>query len=52
MLTFDGQVGKPISEQDTIVVRKSLHPVNMITVPGQHYFDVLKDKLSWSGGRG
>lgn len=52
MLTFDGQVGRQICEQDTIVVRKSLHPVTMITIPGQHYFDVLKNKLSWSGGRG
>ena len=51
MLTFDGQKGLDISDRDTIHVRKSPHPLNMITLPGQHYFDVLKAKLRWSGGR-
>ena len=51
MLTFDGQEGLDITHKDTIIVRKSPHPLNMITVPGQHYFDVLKAKLRWSGGR-
>jgi NAD+ kinase len=50
-LTFDGQVGLDIDDRDTIIVRKGLHPLNMITLPGQHYFDVLKAKLRWSGGR-
>ncbi len=51
MLTFDGQAGLEISGKDTISVQKGLHPINMITLPGQHYFDVLKAKLRWSGGR-
>jgi len=51
MLTFDGQKGLDISDRDTIVVRKGPYPLNMITLPGQHYFDVLKAKLRWSGGR-
>jgi NAD+ kinase len=51
MLTFDGQKGLDISDRDTIIVRKGPHPLNMITLPGQHYFDVLKAKLRWSGGR-
>jgi NAD+ kinase len=51
MLTFDGQVGVPIDETDTLVIRKGPHPVQMITMPGRHYFDVLKAKLRWSGGR-
>jgi NAD+ kinase len=51
MLTFDGQKGLDISDRDTIHVRKSPHSLNMITLPGQHYFDVLKAKLRWSGGR-
>jgi NAD+ kinase len=50
-LTFDGQKGLDIDDQDTIIVRKGHHPLNMITLPGQHYFDVLKAKLRWSGGR-
>jgi NAD+ kinase len=52
MLTFDGQEGFEIDDKDTIVVSKGPHPVHMITVPDQHYFDVLKAKLRWSGGRG
>ena len=52
MLTFDGQQGLSIDHNDCIVIRKAAHPLNMITVPGQQYFDVLKAKLRWSGGRG
>lgn len=51
MLTFDGQAGFEINEDHTIVISKSPHPVNMITMPEQTYFDVLKAKLRWSGGR-
>ena len=51
MLTFDGQSGLEINEEHTIVIKKSLYPVNMITMPDQHYFDVLKTKLRWGGGR-
>lgn len=51
ILTFDGQAGIEIDEKDEIHVGKSRHPVQMITLPGQNYFDVLKAKLRWSGGR-
>lgn len=51
MLTFDGQAGLPLDEGDTILIRKSAHPVYIITIPGGDYFDLLKSKLSWSGGR-
>ena len=51
MLTFDGQGGLEIDEKDTIVIQKGTHPVKMITMPDQHYIDVLKDMLRWSGGR-
>ncbi len=51
-LTFDGQEGLDIDDRDTIIVRKGSQALNMITLPGQHYFDVLKAKLRWSGGRG
>ena len=51
MLTFDGQAGIEINEEHTIIIRKGFYPVKMITLPGQHYFDVLKAKLRWSGGR-
>ena len=51
MLTFDGQAGFEINEDHTIIISKGLYPVNMITMPEQTYFDVLKAKLRWSGGR-
>jgi NAD+ kinase len=51
MLTFDGQAGLEINEAHTIIIRKAPCPVKMITLPGQDYFDVLKAKLRWSGGR-
>jgi NAD+ kinase len=50
MLTFDGQAGLEINERDTIIIRKSPHQVQLITLPDQNYFDVLKTKLRWSGG--
>lgn len=50
-ITFDGQSVIEINGQDTILISKSPHPVRMITFPDQHYFDVLKTKLRWSGGR-
>lgn len=51
LLTFDGQAGLEIDERDTILVEKGAHPIHMITFPGENYFDVLKAKLRWSGGR-
>ncbi len=51
MLTLDGQAGFEISARDTIRVVKDEIPVEMINIPGQHYFDVLKSKLRWGGGR-
>ncbi len=51
ILTFDGQVGVPIDERDTIIVRKDPLPVNTIVLPDREFFDVLKAKLRWSGSR-
>ncbi len=51
ILTLDGQAGLEIHHEDTILIEKSPHPVRMIQIPDGEYFDVLKAKLSWSGGR-
>ena len=51
MITFDGQEGLEISDQDEIFIEKDAYPIRMINLPGQNYFDVLKAKLRWSGGR-
>jgi NAD+ kinase len=52
MLTFDGQVGMPIDEHHTILVRKALASVSLISLPDREYFDVLRTKLRWGAGRG
>ncbi len=51
MLTMDGQEGFEVRRNDVIRVRKHTHPLQMLTLPGQRYYDVLKAKLRWSGGR-
>jgi len=47
--TFDGQAGIQLDPRDTVVISKSRHPIRLITLPGQNYFDILKTKLRWSG---
>jgi NAD+ kinase len=51
MLTMDGQEGFEVRQKDIIRVSKHSHPLKMLTPPGQRYYDVLKAKLRWSGGR-
>jgi NAD+ kinase len=51
ILTFDGQKGLEINDQDEIFIQKGPHPINLITLPERQYFDILKNKLKWSGGR-
>jgi NAD+ kinase len=51
VLTLDGQTGLNLTDKDVITVRRSGHPLNLILLPDRHYFDVLKAKLRWSGGR-
>lgn len=52
VLTFDGQEGMEIDSRDRIVVKKGTHPVRMISLSRDNYFNVLKARLMWSGGRG
>ena len=51
MLTFDGQAGLAINHDVTIAIQKGPMPVQMITLSDWDYFEVLKAKLRWSGGR-
>lgn len=50
MLTIDGQEGVEIDDKDTIHVKKSNHPAQIIGLANTNYFDVLKGKLMWNGG--
>jgi len=49
--TFDGQQGLEINGDDEIVIEKSRFPLELIKLAGHNYFDILKAKLRWSGGR-
>jgi len=48
-LTFDGQAGMTVGTEHLITITQAQTPTNIIRVGGQHYFDVLKTKLRWSG---
>ena len=49
--TFDGQQGLEIAPSDTLLIEKNPCPLQLIKLPGHNYFDILKAKLRWSGGR-
>ncbi len=52
LLTFDGQEGVAIDSTDKIYLKKSENPIKMISLNDQNYFNVLKARLMWSGGKG
>jgi NAD+ kinase len=49
-LTVDGQVLFPLQENDEIVVEKSRSKALLIESTQRNYYDVIRDKLKWSGG--
>jgi NAD+ kinase len=49
-LTFDGQEGFEITENDRVCVRKSDERVLLVQSPEKNYFDVLRNKLKWGEG--
>jgi len=49
LLTIDGQVQMRMQVGDEIEIRKSRHVVRLVSPTGQTYFDVLRQKLKWSG---
>jgi NAD+ kinase len=49
-LTLDGQEGLPITEHDTVCIKKSSNSVMLIRTPQKSYFDVLRTKLKWGEG--
>ncbi len=52
ILTLDGQEGLNLHTTDRIIVKRSDNSINMISLSNQSYFNVLKARLMWSGGRG
>ncbi len=51
LLTFDGQEGVEIDSKDRIYLEKSENPIKMVSLNDQNYFNVLKARLMWSGGK-
>ncbi len=46
-LTFDGQVGFPLSPEDMVEVKKAKDYVYLIKSPFKNYFEILRTKLKW-----
>lgn len=46
-LTFDGQVGFDLIDNDKVIVFKSDKKLKLIKSPSQDYFDILRTKLKW-----
>jgi len=46
-ITLDGQEGAPLSNGDTVRVRRSPHRISLIRSSSRTYFDVLRSKLRW-----
>ena len=51
VLTLDGQEGFEMDPKDRIYIKKSQNSIKMISFDAQSYFNVLKTRLKWSGGR-
>ena len=49
LLTVDGQVQVRMQIGDEVEVRRAAQPVRLAMPRGQTYFDVLRQKLKWSG---
>jgi NAD+ kinase len=47
LLTFDGQVGFDLKDDDRVIVSKSEKKLRLIKSPNQDYFDILRTKLKW-----
>ena len=46
-VTFDGQRGFPLGEQDSVTVTRSPRSLRLVKAPGRDYFEVLRAKLKW-----
>lgn len=49
LVTVDGQVGATFAAGETLVVRRSAHPVPIIRFPESSFFATMREKLHWGG---
>ena len=47
ILTFDGQVGFDLVDNDRVIISKSEKNLKLIKSPDQDYYDILRTKLKW-----
>lgn len=52
MVNLDGQVNAEVFENDIVEVRQSRTKAILLVTNNRTNFDILRDKLNWSGGRG
>jgi NAD+ kinase len=49
-LTIDGQVHFALEEGDEVTIEKARSKALIIASPQRNYYEVIRDKLNWSGG--
>jgi NAD+ kinase len=49
LVTVDGQVGRTFCQGETLIVRRSDHPVSIVRFPEQSFFSTMREKLHWGG---
>ena len=49
LVTVDGQVGATFARGETLVVRRSAHPVPIVRFPDSSFFATMREKLHWGG---
>ena len=49
LVTVDGQVGATFALGETLVVRRSPHPVPIVRFPESSFFSTMREKLQWGG---
>ena len=46
-VTYDGQSGYPLQQDDIVRVRKSKRTLRLVRAPARSYFELLREKLKW-----
>jgi NAD+ kinase len=49
LVTVDGQVGTTFAKGETLIVRRSPHPVPIVRFPESSFFATMREKLHWGG---
>ena len=47
-VTFDGQTGERIEQDDAVRVQAAARPVRLVRARSRSYYDVLRQKLKWA----